>query len=383
MNPDPSVQSSTQGTIPVPLQKALSSLDISLESELARYRRLRPRQPQPGSRRNLNSQQLQPLELFESGRTPPTTSADAEPVTKKVLPPLEFAASDETTATSSLVHRPTTPEAEVETPELPAPEVYFQSSEELLRSLKTEPQKKAKVVNSLFTPLGIGSMLVLLVASVLLGSTLLDSEDLNRLGLGRLISSQHTPENREATDVQVAPVNSPEPEIPQYPNLANQEFVDLNLDTLSTLPLEPQQTEPTEATQPPAATETTQPQPTPTEAPASTGAESNLTAALLPPALRPQAVVPTESSPETASGDSEDLEAAPAPTNQNFYFVMVDYTGANSLANAREIEKEAYLVQLPQGVHIQMGAFPQASLAQAFVKELQEKGLAANVYRPQ
>jgi hypothetical protein len=358
----------------VTLQKALSSLDVSLEGELARYRRLRPQQPD--SRRHLNSQQLHPLELLKQGKEPSVAPADAEPVTKQVLPSPEPVDPGETSATSSLVHQPAAPDSEVEKPELPAPQEYLQSSEGLLRSLKIEPKKEEEATDSLLTPLGIGSVLVLLISSALLSSALIDSEGFKRLALDRLKIGNLSPQNTDGTEVEVAPINSPEPEISQSPNLANQEFVDLNLDTLSTLPLEDQQSG---SAQPPSPPGTTQPAPTASQTLTSTGTGSNLTAALLPPALRPQPVEPIESSSETTSAA---IKAAPAPTSKDLYFVMVDYTGANSLANAKVIVDEAYLVKLPQGIHIQMGSFLKESLAQTFVKDLQEKGFVASIYRP-
>jgi hypothetical protein len=384
MNPNASTPFSNQGTIPVPLQNALSSLDVSLENELARYRRLRPRQPRP--RPQIDAQRLQPLELFEPGRTPPASPQETIPVAEPVVPPLEIADTSDAPAVSSLVYQPAAPETEIEKPEPPAPQEYLQSSEELLRSLKTESSQEKKTVNPFFTPLGIGSILVLLVSSALLGSAFVDAEGFSRLKLeqfrGETLGSRGS-ENLDESDPQVAPVNPTQSELPQSPNLASQEFIDLDLGSLSTLPLNEDNPEVVPS---PATAQPTQPQAAPTtpEPPASSTAESNLTAALLPPGLRPQPVEPTESNPETTASETTppEVEAAPAPTNKSLYFVVVDYTGANSFAKAQEIVDEAYLVELPQGVHIQMGAFPQKSMAENFVNELQEKGFVANVYRP-
>lgn len=370
------------------LEASLSSLDLSLESELARYRRLRP-QPKR-SQPQLRSERLQPLELFEAGRTPPvvippspatdTPSPVSEPIAAES--PASGEASPEVMEVSSIVHQPVPEGQGFATTGHEPPQDYLESSEQLLRSLGLEdPEAKDdnSVKNSLFTPLGIGSILVLLVASALVGSALIDSEGFSYLSLDRLgIGKQNQPTSSNdptpvVEPIETQPTLNPSPGI-STPNLATGEFEALDLQTLPTLPVE----SPTPAIAP----STSQPQTNATTSPLAPNSVQDLTSALLPPALRPQAVEPVEPSANPAPEAVEPPAPAPAPTNKNMYYVMADYTGGNTFTTALSLVPDAYLVKLPQGVHIQMAAFPQETQAKQFAKELQDKGFTATVYHP-
>ncbi len=383
------------------LQAALSSLDISLEEELIRYRRL-----SKGSKPN-----------FPQGNTliqpPPTAetldlsqSAEASPEIDSVSTTTEINSttqlqpnSPQENAASNLVHQPTESEekqnlAEPNNNQQP-PEDYLESSEQLLRSLeenksepqKPEPQKTPAWKQVLFSPLGIGSVAVFVVASTLFGATLLDSQTANKLGLGFLFAS-------EDSDVEVEPVDQAaiEGEVkasPSGPNLANnQEFTkELDLDTLSTV--ESGATPDVTAT---SETPAVAPSPIPAPNPAPQGGSSDSTEALIPRSIGsptdPNAptAVPNNiaAQPAPTNSVSQVPEAVPAPgTNEPYHFVIVDYTGADSLTQARTIVKDAYLREFGQSVKIQMSASNSEAEAQRLVDELKQRGISASIFANQ
>ncbi|GEM_PF-243621 len=114
---------------------------------------------------------------------------------------------------------------------------YLESSEELLRSL-SEPEEtiappQRRLTDTLFTPLGIGSVLLLLLSISTLGLLLLNPLALQRLGFNRQPLPATTASNPSATTSTPAASASSRSALPNSPNLAAKEFVDLNLNNLS------------------------------------------------------------------------------------------------------------------------------------------------------
>jgi hypothetical protein len=72
----------------------------------------------------------------------------------------------------------------------------------------------------------------------------------------------------------------------------------------------------------------------------------------------------------------------PPPQNTSSYYVITDYTGDQSLQNARSAVGGAYVRNFPNGARIQMGAFSQESAARSLVQQLQGQGIPAQVYAP-
>lgn len=117
------------------------------------------------------------------------------------------------------------------------PQDYLESSEHLLQSLVEEAQtaehpKKSGWTNQLFTPLGIGSMLLLLVSSVGLGYVIANPD-----AISSITARWQADDETSSTDLD-APIT---PSASQFdpsgqPNLSSEEFVELDLGTLSTLP---------------------------------------------------------------------------------------------------------------------------------------------------
>jgi hypothetical protein len=80
--------------------------------------------------------------------------------------------------------------------------------------------------------------------------------------------------------------------------------------------------------------------------------------------------------------------APPAPLTQappqapSTYYVVTDYSGAQSLESARSAVGDAYVRNFSSGTRIQMGAFSQPSAAQNLVNQLQGQGIPAQVITP-
>lgn len=313
------------------------------------------------------------------------------------------------------------------------PEEYLASSEELLRSIAEEDvdlraeREPNSMLETLLTPVGIGSMLLLLLSSTTLGYVIM-----NPASLGWWKASQ--------SQAPASPTASPASQegIAPSPNLASEEFVDLGLDTLSTLPKPGMRAGST----PSKTTTATKSSPARTAA-ASNGAASNGTANKASSGSTPQSaepltprfdsipvapvpqpslstvVVPSEPpitkapepvyqpaepaplplapaiSPEPITETPPALEPAPeavtatapthsAPANpENYYYVVTEYSGDSSLQEARGAVPDAYVRNLPEeGAKVQMGAFSEETRAQELLQELENQGIEAEVYRP-
>lgn len=110
------------------------------------------------------------------------------------------------------------------------PDDYLESSEALLRSLTDERPQSSQTNNSsdsLLSPLGIGSMLLLLVASLTLGYVVFNPQSLSQWNFSRLFNRNSSPSTENSQEVgnnsqtQLQPEPTP---IPKYPNLAAREF---------------------------------------------------------------------------------------------------------------------------------------------------------------
>ncbi|MBD2057319.1 SPOR domain-containing protein [Oculatella sp. FACHB-28] len=261
------------------LQTALGGLDMQLEEELSRYRRSRKSKPTKPKSRRSRSRDAKPMDTIyveaKGGRTqaaaagaialstakgrpspvpPPPPSqikrSVASPTPPSLTPPstpnqLAIAAAAATVPNaepSGLV----SPGAEAETTQKLVnpddinlgPDDYLESSEELLKSLDDQeevPPQEPSFIQSLLTPLGIGSMLLLLLSSVTLGYMIMNPASLGIFSEGEPRGDRNSElsgevaTNPDSTDL---PSNA----LPGSPDLASEEFRELNLSTLSTLP---------------------------------------------------------------------------------------------------------------------------------------------------
>ena len=95
---------------------------------------------------------------------------------------------------------------------------------------------------------------------------------------------------------------------------------------------------------------------------------------------------------QTAKDESEPTVIEPispalAPINfaqstldPEYHYILVEYAGDASLASARQQVEQVSLVNLPQGVFIYLGAYKERDLADLFVKHLEQENFAARVY---
>ena len=276
MSQRPSVESPKQSLksqlLNPALQSALASLDVQLEEELVRYRRQRTGRSVPP--RGLSRQQTRKtLDLISvgavGGRTQPQTSTSAQSTlpasspnttSRLAIAPLPEPPSGSTLSSSSSATATLAPPAaalalashpeesvadesshnlipgnfaNLDGTQMP-PDDYLESSEELLRSLAEEEAQlrvERGFMQSLLTPLGVGSMLLLLLSSATLGYIVMNPAILASLSFKKSPSSTTPTAQPQATTT----TNQPAVGLPNSPNLASQEFVDLNLGTLSTL----------------------------------------------------------------------------------------------------------------------------------------------------
>jgi len=321
------------------------------------------------------------------------------------------------------------------TTQLP-PDDYLESSEELLRGLAAE-EAEARVergfMHSLLTPLGLGSMLLLLLSSATFGYVLMNPSVLRPLGWGRSpnAASSTTPANSTG----VAPTNAEAVGLPNSPNLASKEFVDLNLGTLSTLKANsgagkttatpgksvavpkvtavpstsggakgarstttapatsgdvpgaaaPYVVQPVSpplsiAPPPPPAAIYNQPaveQPIERYAPEPAAPR----AARVEPAPIPIAPEPVAPQPRVAEPEPASSATAAKPTGNSAYDykVVTEYNGDATLDQAQKAIPDAYVRNFPDGARIQLGAFDEAGKAEELVEKLEKQGIPAKV----
>jgi len=355
------------------LQSALRSLDVNLEAELKRYRRYKdgvaapvaplPLLIAPGA--------LLPRRGRHSGMTAGYKNGKGSDVISVSFgsaglqqPRLQTASSDEAIAPkmpesgpseqlgggASLALTPAVPlgstmstgatqDLEVAISQLETePDDYLESSAELLKSLGTPPEGVAAnstnpsrtALSKLLTPLGIGSMLLLLMTGGTLWFVGTHPSIVRHLRDDDLKLLESNPKQATKTT---------------YPKA-----VDLNLDSLSTLP----------------------PSPSDRGKPVSVPVEPKppLNRTLTPPvSVQIPAVVPIPITPTR--------DAAPP----QYYYVVTPDRGLDSLEQIRLIIPQATVQDFPQGRKIQLGVFPEESRAKSLVKELADRGISAQIYK--
>ncbi|NES24713.1 MAG: hypothetical protein F6K41_38840, partial [Symploca sp. SIO3E6] len=281
-----STQSSSNQLLNPALQAALGSLDVQLEEELARYRRKRAGRPVKSPRGLGSNQVRQPIELIsikkpvaqtqqpvlqESSapvislpqipelKMPPTVvSPEMSPELisqKEQLDDSSLVASElpESPIEESLVTQPeeneqltpseeTTEEAAnllTSEPSQGQPEDYLESSEKLLENLReeeanTQPQKR--FTSQLKTPLGVGLMLLVLLSGATVIYLAMNPSQFKVLVLDRFLGSPETTtaQNDLGTTSTKGKLEQNSPII-NGPDLASEEFIDLNLNNLSRL----------------------------------------------------------------------------------------------------------------------------------------------------
>jgi hypothetical protein len=441
---EPSNQPSSAIALHPVLSLALANLDIQLEDELVRYRRQRtltgragtpPKRNQPSHQLDLiaiaaTSDQSDRNNLVEAARSAPAlderlTGIAAQtaiaPDAYKPIPafnatpqPFEAAIAlrapaapltqDASTEPLPLVDDKAHALAHANNPNL---DDYLESSEELLRSLadeQAEVRAERNFMQSLITPLGLGSMLLLLLSSAMFGYVIM-----NPSSLGSLIAWR----SGNGDSVGTPSPSSGQPVMPPpQPDLAARELQKLNLDNLGTLNAGPgSPTTPGKNTQPIAnaqpndtakttvtSPKTSQESSTPVgQAPIPAVTSSSSRPASVRTYAPPQAPTPSRSAvapsrpvPKTYSAPvlpSTTRATAPTEarsTSNNAYPVKVitPYDSDSTLAKSRTVVPDAYLRNFPDGAKIQLGAYSDTAAAEAKVQELRSRGIPAEVYKP-
>ena len=496
MSQNTSVESSTRSSpnqsINPALQAALTSIDVQLEEELARYRRQRAGQAVMSPRGLGRHHIRKPLELisidksggqtqrpalgmstaapisfplFMGNQKPsatPPKETNHEPVAQTgqldvhslgyepgeglVAPSLTHATVDNSGTKAAVTEQLTPPKgsADVGGDLVPLaaattpPEDYLESSEQLLRSLSEEEadvQPKKHFTDRLLTPLGVGSILLLLLSSATAAYIITNPSTPTALGFNRLFGSK-TPSNpQSSTQTKVAGNSTGNSPTVNGPNLAYEEFPEVNLNTLSHLQASPAPSPSVSPIPPvselPNAGVTSAP---PSIAPNSAlpRRSSDLSSALLQssgqqgtvgsmaapsvaPLPAPLAAAPRVSNPSSApaqqkplpalgkaaanqpssalstsvgkkmpqaSSSPEQVAASTASTSDDYYFVLLNSGSESALEQARTVVPDAYVRDFPQGTLIQMGAFKRESEAKTLVEELKQQGIFASIYRP-
>ncbi|MBE9004073.1 hypothetical protein IQ259_03280 [Fortiea sp. LEGE XX443] len=396
--------SKTPGLKPA-LAAALASLEVQLDQELARYRRSRiasktayqPRaayistQPQAVTEITALAGKIQlPIIEVETSIPPaPVTEAPLEKSAAKTeaeQKPQQPSSTDSSqtqiplpssNSTSSIVPavaNAAQSENLMSAKETPSqPEDYLESSEALLRSLTDEQQQTKPPSNSndsLLSPLGIGSMLLLLLASLTLGYIVFNPKSLPQLSLDKIFNS-NSASSADRTQTQVEE-NPPQPPIqteltpiPKYPNLAAKEFPELKnpndivglqpkIPSTAIAPVNPPVVIPTPIT-PPVINRLPEVQP------------------VQPPIATVQpSPVPTITPPQ--------VNAQIKPAADGFYHVVMDNEGDRSVVAIRQVVPDAYLS--PNKKLIYLGALKTQEQVQKRLQELQAQGIKARVQQP-
>ncbi len=381
-NQNPMLDSNTKlskiSALKPPLAAALASLEVPIDKELARYRRtrigVRLHQSPDLSHRPATEGKITPSAFLLNG-TSEATSASTNTDYFNLLSHSESINSQippsSTNSTSSIVPAMVDADQNIPVNDHPSePDDYLESSEALLRSLTDEQQSPEQPSNSndnFLSPLGIGSMLLLLVASITLGYVVLNppSQGWSALNPRRLFPTNSSPnsgENTEEVGNNIQPQPRPElTPIPKHPNLAAKEFPEVRNPT-DIVGLQPK-------VQPTPSPVITQPPVIPPDTP------------LVPqlPVIPPVNLPPTSTteplSEETTTPPNANAELKPAA--DGFYHIVMDNQGDRALSNAQKVVPDAYLS--PGRTLIYLGSVKSPEAAKQKVQELQSQGIKARI----
>lgn len=337
-----------QPALPPQLRTALGFLDLDLEDELARYRRHRAIcRLTPGIRQGSEitvpkrAVALPEIAAYSSGADTTTNVAQNSlpglpphlklPDAWSDQPPTEAAGAAAEYVTSSDTAAP--------------PQDFLASSEALLKGLNQRERDSSVPPpqhRPLLTPWRIAAGTIFIVSGVLLYNILQPAESPVLTQSTAPITAPET-EPSPVTPASVAPPSSP------VPDLAAEEFKDVNLSNLSQL-------EQQSASTPPSAS--TAVAPTPATSPAAQ-----------PPAPTPAPL-------------GKQITGAPTDPGRDYYYVVVDYVDQAGLTKAQRVITDAYVVNFPEGAKIQMAVFDNLEAAQVLVQSLNRAGVPAKVRQP-
>lgn len=334
------------------LQAVLSSLNVNLEAELNRYRRNRVLGS--AATDDLFADLEDPsfdLETVESSISVPAVAVPTPPPlppNKKLTASLTKSVSS-TSVTSadapsadSLAKSPSQHHTQPPASNADPSASYLASSEKLIESLKDVPEMPDPV-DTVLKPKRK-------TLSLLAGATLGLFGLVAGLGASYIMSNplvaQRLARGFKKDDGAIATAAKDRFD-PPGPDLSEQEFVDIDIDNLSSLKMPRTTIDP--ALQPDL----------PSVAP-----------------LPPIASAPAPLAPLPAA-----TQAVAIPAGVNYY-VTVPFTTEQGLLNVRQTVDEAFVRQFSDGNRIQLAAFDNPEDAQQFLSEVASQGVTAQVYGP-
>lgn len=365
------------------LKVALASLDVTLESELERYRA-----QQPGTSRALPAAvDPPPTHLFleqTSDVIPPAIAPPAQTVTGQEVaatpdstspqPLDQFFDLNDSSAETPHSTRLFTSESATSlatlkvgdsftssvrsfnlaepaesshfllptTPTSPTPNDFLASSEALLQNLAPlTPAQTRHWSQKLLTPWGIAAAVTVVV------SLLVAAFNLYQRSEERPISADLSPQNSSVESSTTSPASpSPQAKTTTVPDLSQQEFVDLNLKNLSQVP--PTASKPQLATR---------------------------------PASSPRSKLPVKSQ-RSRPTTRINVPSAPKVEDTSYFYVVTPYLGQTQYSQIQAIVADAFLANFPEGTRVQVGAFDNSRDAQTLVRSLKAQGISAMVRRP-
>lgn len=248
-----------------------------------------------------------------------------------------------------------------------APSGYLASSERLIESLTDVPplpeatdtasKPRRKTVSLLAgASLGFVGLFAGLGASYLMANPLVTQQ---------LVGGIRGTE----TDTAIAPESTFDP---PGPDLSANEFIDLEIDNLSSLKM-PQATGPV-------LDDSALENPDATINPAAASVQNPAAASGLPP-IAPAPAGGAIAPPPTPPAAPIQTQAVIVPVNLTYY-VTAPLATQQSLTDIRASVSEAFVRRFADGDRIQIAAFDNPQAAQTFVEELQSQNIAAQIYGP-
>lgn len=410
------------------LESVLRNLNVNLEDELIRYRRQRHGRvpPPPPPRRAAQRQTIDLISVSASspGGAEAKPSAAAGNLKPPPPPPNPFLnqtpapdapleetvesaadAADAADIEALLDIAETTTQIEDELPEAAAgsalpihttdtsPDGYLESSEELLKSIADEQTEPADVPEP-YSPnrknnslLKLAGLVLVLLAGIGVGFAVTYPAQLQRLRSQLWPAGTETPPSSDATAPEASETATATPETssngysPPGPDLSTREFVELDLESLSTLELEGANgSSPLPGTSLP-----NNPAQSPLPAPAATPTPAGQPAPAAPapnsPATAPEVSAATPAPGNTTGAAPAAPAATTAATGSNFY-VVTSYTGDASLNQARTLVPDAFVRNFKTGARIQLAAFDNQAQAEDQIAFLTQQGAAVELVGP-
>jgi serine/threonine-protein kinase len=95
-----------------------------------------------------------------------------------------------------------------------------------------------------------------------------------------------------------------------------------------------------------------------------------------------RASAPPATQKQEASPSPVQVATSPAPGRDQYYRVLINDVSDRALQQVKKIVPDAYVLNLPEGARISLGAFKKESEAKTLVEELRQQGISASINRP-